>query len=132
MVGIASAPDFTENLIWDRMTKKEHEELKKKGKVMVPSQYGEPYPITRALIEDARDYLLLGGEIPVFCPVRLIHGMKDPDVPWETSMSINEKVASKDVRTILIEDGDHRLNEPRHIEKMLRVTGKLVDQVKAA
>lgn len=132
LVGIAAAPDFTEHLIFDSLTPKQREELKKKGKVMVPSDFGEPYPITRDLIEEGRDHLLLGAEIPVFCPVRLLHGIKDADVPWEVSFSINEKLATRDVRTILIEDGDHRLSEPKDIEKLLRVTGKLVDQVRAS
>ncbi len=130
-IGIAAAPDFTENLIWDRLEPKQQREINDKGWIMVPSDMGEPYPITRDLIEDGRKHLLLGAEIPVYCPVRLLHGTRDSDVPWEVSLSINEKIASQDVKTILIEDGDHRLSTPKDIEKLLRVTGKMVEQLQS-
>lgn len=131
LIGIASAPDFTENLIWDKFTPVQQKELKTNGKIMVPSDMGEPYPITKHLIEDGRNYLLLDKQIPVYCPVRLLHGMKDTDVPWEVSMSLNEKIASQDVKTILIDDGDHRLSTPKDIERLLSVTGKMLDSLHA-
>jgi pimeloyl-ACP methyl ester carboxylesterase len=126
IIGVAAAPDFTEHLILEQLSPKQREELKAKGKVMVPSDMGEPYAITKKLIIEGRDHLILDREIPVFCPVRLLHGMKDADVPWEISLSINEKIASQDVKTILIEEGDHRLSEPKDIEKLLSITGKML------
>jgi pimeloyl-ACP methyl ester carboxylesterase len=128
IIGLAAAPDFTEYLIWEKLTKAQQEEIQRKGKIMVPSDMGEePYPITRKLIEDGRAHLLLHKEIPVYCPVRLLHGMKDDDVPWEVSLSINEKLASQDVKAILIENATHRLSEPGDIKKMLSVTAKMLD-----
>lgn len=127
LIGIAAAPDFTEHLIWEKLTPRQQAQLKEEGKIMVPSEYGAPYPITADLILDGREHLLLHRSIPVYCPVRLLHGMKDEDVPWEVSMAINEKLATQDVKTFLIEEGDHRLSEKPDIEKLQRVTGKLLD-----
>ncbi len=125
VIGIAAAPDFTQHLT-GRLTPAQQEILKRDGKVFVPSDVSEPYPITQHLIDEGQEHLLLHDEIPVYCPVRLLHGMKDEQVPWEVSFSINEKLASQDVKTILIENGDHRLSEPKDIEKLLRVTEKLL------
>lgn len=127
IIGIAAAPDFTEHLIWDKLTDKQKKQLKDDGKILVPSDYGDPYPITADLILDGREHLILHRDIPVYCPIRLLHGMKDDDVPWEVSMAINEKVGSSDVKTILIDNGTHRLSEPDDIRKLLSVTGKLLD-----
>lgn len=130
LIGIAAAADFTEHLMWDKLTPKQQEEVKRKGSVMVPSDMGPPYPITRALIEEGRKHLLLEYELPIYCPVRLLHGMKDEDVPWEVSLSINEKIAGSDVKTILLDEGDHRLSNPKDIEKLLSVTEKMLDSLK--
>jgi pimeloyl-ACP methyl ester carboxylesterase len=131
IIGIAPAPDFTERMLHDRFTDQQRAELKKKGKVVVPSDAGESYPITRQFIEEGRNHLLLHREIPVFCPVRILQGMQDETVPWEMSLAINEKIASQDVKTILIKDGDHRLSEPQDIEKLLSVTGKMLEMLRA-
>jgi pimeloyl-ACP methyl ester carboxylesterase len=81
----------------------------------VPSQYGDPYPITRKLIEDGRNHLLLGQPIRLDCKTRLLHGQRDPDVPWETSLRISESATGEDVRIILVKDGDHRLSRPQDL-----------------
>lgn len=112
LLGIAPAPDFTERLMWASMMPQEREALMRDGVLRMPSEYGEPMPITRALIEDGRRRLVLDGEIPVVCPVRLLHGQADPDVPWELSLTLAARLASRDVRITLIKDGDHRLSRP--------------------
>jgi pimeloyl-ACP methyl ester carboxylesterase len=109
-VGIAAAPDFTENLIWETMPETARARLLAEGVVHTPSAYGDPLPITRALIEDGRRHLCLGGPIPLRCPVRLLQGQRDADVPWRTALTIAERVESEDVQVILIKDGDHRLS----------------------
>ncbi len=76
----------------------------------VPSQYGDPTPITMKLIEDGAKHHVLTGSIPINCPVRLMHGQADPDVPWEFALRIGEQAATADVRVILVKDGDHRLS----------------------
>ena len=78
-----------------------------------PSEYGDPYPITRALIEDGRNHLLLRGPVALEAPVRILQGQQDPDVPWQHALRIAEAVTGGDVRIHLIKDGDHRLSRPQ-------------------
>ncbi len=120
-IGIAAAPDFTETLVWENMPPKVQQRLMAEGVVYMPSEYGDPLPFTRALIEDGRRHLLLGGPIPLTCPVRLLHGWRDADVPWETALTIAEKLESPDVRVTLIKDGDHRLSRENDLA-LLRET----------
>ncbi len=111
-VGIAAAPDFTEALMWETMLPAERATLERDGVLHVPSAYGEPTPITRALIEDGRRHLLLGGPIPLTCPVRLLHGQADADVPWETSLRLAQRITGDDVQVALVKDGEHRMSRP--------------------
>jgi pimeloyl-ACP methyl ester carboxylesterase len=128
LIGIAAAPDFTELLMWDAMSPGERSELMEHGVLTVPSQYGDPYPITRALIEDGRDQLLLGEPIRLDCKVRLLHGQRDPDVPWETALRIAEQVTSDDVRVVLVKDGDHRLSRPADLSLLCATLGEVLGQ----
>ena len=128
IVGVAAAPDFTEKLMWDAMTFEERAKLMREGILRVPSQYGEPTPITRALIEDGRAHLLLDGPIPLDCKLRLLHGQADPDVPWEMALRIAERVVSTDVRITLIKDGDHRLSRPGDLAVLRRTVVALLTQ----
>jgi pimeloyl-ACP methyl ester carboxylesterase len=96
------------------------------GVLLVPSQYGEPTPITRALIEDGRNHRVLTGPIALDCPVRLLHGQADPDVPWELALRIAERVTSPDVEVTLVKDGDHRLSRPRDLALLCRTVGALL------
>jgi pimeloyl-ACP methyl ester carboxylesterase len=115
LIGIAAAPDFTEVLMWQAMNFEQRATLMSDGVLQVPSQYGDPYPITRALIEDGRNHLLLHGPIAIDCPVRLLHGQRDPDVPWEFALRIADQLTSRDVRVTLVKDGDHRLSRPQDL-----------------
>jgi pimeloyl-ACP methyl ester carboxylesterase len=127
VVGIAAAPDFTENMIFAKLKKGQLNELQKNGRVYVTSDEGDRYPVTRKFIEEARNHLLLEHKIQVRCPVRLLHGTKDEDVPWEVALQINERLASDDVKTILIENGSHTLSEAKDIKKILSVIDKTTD-----
>jgi pimeloyl-ACP methyl ester carboxylesterase len=112
LVGVAAAPDFTETLMWEAMAPPQRARLLEDGILHVASDYGDPFPITRGLIEDGRKHLLLHAPIPIACPVRLLHGQRDPDVPWETSLRLAERLTGDDVRISLVKDGDHRLSRP--------------------
>ena len=110
LIGIAAAPDFTQALMWDAMMPPERATLQRDGVLHLPSQYGDPTPITLRLIEEGRTHLLMPNPIPIPCPVRLLHGQQDPDVPWETALRLSEQIQSPDVQITLIKDGDHRLS----------------------
>ena len=111
-VGIAAAPDFTETLMWNTMMPAERATLERDGVLHVPSEYGEPTPITRALIEDGRNHCLLGGPVALHCPVRLLHGQDDRDVPWEMSVRLARQITGADVQVLLVKDGAHRMSRP--------------------
>jgi pimeloyl-ACP methyl ester carboxylesterase len=128
LLGIAAAPDFTETLMWAAMAPPERAALLRDGVLRVPSEYGEPYAITRALIEDGRTHLLLNAPIAIDCPIRLLHGQRDPDVPWETALRIAERVRAEDVRLTLVKDGDHRLSRPQDLLLLRETLASLLDQ----
>jgi pimeloyl-ACP methyl ester carboxylesterase len=126
LVGIAAAPDFTQRLMWESMAPPERATLERDGVLYVPSQYGEPTPITRALIEDGATHLVLTGRMPVRCPVRLLHGQADPDVPWELSVEVAAQVETDDVRVTLVKDGDHRLSRPADLALLCQTIAPLL------
>jgi len=125
LVLIAPAVDFTEVLMWRRFPAGIKREIETNGVWLRPSDYGEPYPITRALIEDGRNHLLLGGMIETGCPVRILQGVQDPDVPWRHAEALLSRFARDDVVLTLVKDGDHRLSRPEDIERLLRVVDEL-------
>jgi pimeloyl-ACP methyl ester carboxylesterase len=120
LVLIAPAVDFTEELMWKRFTPAIKNELAEKGIWERPSAYSpEPYLVTGRLIEEGRNHLLLGGMIETGCPVRILQGVEDPDVPWQHAKALVARLASDDVVLTLIKDGDHRLSRPEDIERLL-------------
>lgn len=120
-IGIAAAPDFTETMMWESMTFEERATLMREGTLSQPSGYGDAYPITRALIEDGRAHLVLGGPIAIDAPMRLLHGQADRDVPWEVSLRLAGRVTGQDVRVVLVKDGEHRMSRPQDLA-LLRST----------
>lgn len=112
LVGIAPAPDFTEDLMWAEFPPDVRAAIERDGVWERPSEYGAPYPITRALIEDGRDHLLLRAPLPIDVPVRILQGQRDADVPWRHALRIADALTCEDVRVHLIKDGDHRLSRP--------------------
>ena len=128
LLGIAAAPDFTEELMWAAMMPHEREQLLRDGVLPVPSEYGDPYPVTAALIEDGRRHLLLQAPIPLRCPVRLLHGQADAAVPWETSMRLANRLESRNVHVTLVKDSEHRLSRPADLELLRHALGTLLLQ----
>jgi pimeloyl-ACP methyl ester carboxylesterase len=128
LIGVAAAPDATETLMWRRFSPETRTALLRDGAVELPSGYGAaPYLITRRLIEEGRHHLVMDAPLPISCPVRLLHGMRDPDVPWRTSLALAEHIASADVELNLVKDGDHRLSRPGDLDLLART----LDRVRA-
>uniref|UniRef100_UPI003BAC9778 alpha/beta hydrolase n=1 Tax=Stappia sp. TaxID=1870903 RepID=UPI003BAC9778 len=125
MVLIAPAPDFTEELMWKQeFTDEIRETILREGRYSKPSDYGEPYVITRRLIEDGRDNLVLGGPIETGCPVTILQGQKDDAVPWQHALRITECLALDDMVLTLVKDGDHRLSRPQDLERLIAATAE--------
>ncbi len=119
LVLIAPAVDFTEELMWKKFPPEVQRQIETTGSWQRPSQYSEePYAITRGLIEDGRRHLLLGGLIETGCPVRILQGVQDPDVPWQHAVELSSRLAHDDVVLTLVKDGDHRLSRPEDIERL--------------
>jgi pimeloyl-ACP methyl ester carboxylesterase len=117
---IAPAVDFTEELMWKEFSAAVKREIEDKGEWLRPSEYSEePYPITRTLIEEARNHLLLGELIEPGCPVHILQGVQDADVPWRHAVELVSRFARDDVVLTLIKDGDHRLSRPEDIERLI-------------
>lgn len=124
LVGIAAAPDFT---VWGlTVGEAERRQLEKQGYFTRPSDYGEPYRYSRALIDDAPARLLLDGQIGISAPVRLLHGQRDDAVPWRLSLDIAARLASDDVQVRLIKDGDHRLSREADIATLIATVEDLL------
>ena len=116
LIGIASAPDFTEDLMWDKFDELTKNTLLKDEIYYEPTEYDkQPYTITLPLIEDGRNHLVLRDKLGINVPIRLLHGMSDADVPYEVSLRLAEHVVSDDVEVILIKGGDHRLSTPKDL-----------------
>ena len=128
LVGVAAAPDFTEDLLANRLAPDQKDVMERDGMVHLASDTGdEPTPVTRALIEDGRRHLVLRRPLPLDLPVRLVHGMKDADVPWRTSLRLAQMLRTADVEITLVKDGDHRLSDPQDLERLCAVLGRLLD-----
>ncbi len=126
LVGIAAAPDFTE---WG-FTDADKALLATEGRIVEPTPYGDnPYVTTLAFWESGQSLRLLEGEIAIDCPVRLLQGQADPDVPWRTALRIAERLRSSDVQTLLIKDGDHRLSRDPDIALLIRTVSSLLDSL---
>lgn len=116
LVGIAAAPDFTEDLMWREFDDAQRATLQRDRILRLPSEYSpQPYVVTMDLIEDGRSHLLLRAPIHLRIPVRLLQGMRDPDVPYRHALTLADRLEGDDVEVRLIKDGDHRLSTPRDL-----------------
>jgi len=120
LVLIAPAVDFTERLMWERFPPEIKQTIVETGAYLRPSLYSpEPCPITRDLIEDGRGHLLFGTTITTGCPVHILQGMRDPDVPWGHAVELVEHLPGDSVSMTLIKDGDHRLSRDEDLEGLV-------------
>jgi pimeloyl-ACP methyl ester carboxylesterase len=131
MIGLAAAPDFTENLIWRKFDNNQKARIKKDGYIDLPNCYdiADPYRITYKLIKDGRRHLILKNQIPINIPIRLIHGICDNDVPYTLSQKLLEKMQSNDIEIILTKQGDHRLSSKTDLKRLSVVLKELLNQV---
>lgn len=127
MLLIAPAPDFTHELMWPQLSDAQKRQIAEKGFLEEPSQYsGEPDIYTRALFDDGEKNRVMTGHIETGCPVHIVQGMADPDVPYAHAMKLAEFLPSEDVAVTLVKDGDHRLSRPADIALILRLAEGLV------
>jgi pimeloyl-ACP methyl ester carboxylesterase len=112
LVTIAAAPDFTEDAMWDRFDAETRLRLMQTGQILLPSDYGDPYPITRRLIEDGRNRLVLRSPLNLHCPVRFLQGTADADVDASVAIRLLEHATGPDLRLTLVKDADHRFSTP--------------------
>jgi pimeloyl-ACP methyl ester carboxylesterase len=127
LIGIAPAPDFTEDLLWPRLDEAQRRSLLETGAVTLASDYdSQGYTYRRELIEDGKRHLLLRGPIALDCPVRLLHGLDDASVPWRTSVRLAECLAGTDVTVTLVKGGDHRLSAPADLARLAAILDALI------
>jgi pimeloyl-ACP methyl ester carboxylesterase len=130
LIGLAAAPDFTSELMWPAFDEAQRATILREGVLCLPSAYGEPVPITRRLIEDGAAMRVLDAPIPLACPVRLLQGMADPDVPWRHAIRLMETLAAGDARLTLIKDGDHRLSRDSDLALLGATIGELLGETR--
>lgn len=119
LVLLAPAPDFTEKLMWAGFNDDIRRAIMEEGIYYEPSDYDEPYEISRELILDGRKNLLLDAPINIICPVRIIQGMQDTSVPYGHAQKIADALVSDDVELTLVKNGDHSLSGEKDIKRMI-------------
>ena len=122
LIGIAAAPDFTEDLLLNTFTPDQCRQLEQNGDIVLADQ-GD-WRIRKHFIDEARNHLVLRGPIAISCPVRLIHGQQDADVPWDCALQLADKIVGQDVLVTLIKDGEHRLSRPQDLARIRAVVGE--------
>ncbi len=132
LIGIAAAPDFTEDLIWAKLTEDQQRQMQSEGRIAVPNPYMDEqvvYPYH--LVENGRDHLRLRDDLNIYQPIRLLHGMQDREVPWQTATRIAECAISSDVRIHFIKDAGHRFSEPNQLTLLREVVSTLINDIRA-
>lgn len=132
LLGLAAAPDFTEDLMWEAFTDDQRAELNDQGRVDLPNDYDplEPCTITKKLIDDGKSNLLLRDPLNIQVPVRLIQGMQDADVPWATALRLQETLVTDDVEIQFVKRGDHRLSEAHDLARLTRTLDSIIEDLK--
>ena len=127
LVGVAAAPDFTEDLIWAELNASQRSYMQSEGRIVLPNPYAdEPVVYPYHLVEDGRNHLRLRSNLNINLPIRLLHGMQDAEVPWQTAVRIAECTVGNDVRLHLVKDAGHRFSEPKQLALLEQVTSGLI------
>ena len=130
LIGIAPAPDFTDNLIWKKLDINEREEINKRGYIQQENPYEDkPQIITKEFIDDGRKNLVLKEKIKLDIPIKLIHGQKDDDVPWKTSLKLASMISTDDIDINLVKNGNHRLSNPKDLSKLTTMIDKMYQEI---
>ncbi len=129
LVLIAPAWDMTEALMWEKMSEWTRAKVETEGVFYAPSNYEDPYPITKILVEEGRNHLLCEGDIAIDAPLRILQGMRDEDVPWQHACALVDLLAGNDVELTLVKDGDHRLSGPKDLQRLSRTIEALIEPV---
>lgn len=124
LVLVAPAPDFTEKLMRPKIPPEGLRELELNGVWMEPSEYDEPLPITRKLLDEGREHLIMDGPIPIRCPVRILQGQRDDPVPWAHALKLADLLESEDVVFTLVKSGDHRMSGPADLERLIETVAE--------
>lgn len=127
-VGIAAAPDFTEDFRFAKMSDEQKEELETRGYIEEPSDYGDPYIFTKKLIDDGRNNLLLRNDMPISCPVHLLQGKQDSSVPYQWADRIASKLPNTHVKVTFIDDGDHSLSRPEDLQILEKAIENIIKE----
>jgi len=126
LIGIAAAPDFTQ---WG-FSAAEKAQMATAGRLLRPSDYGpEPMLTTQAFWQSGQSLCVLDAPIDIICPVRLLQGQQDPDVPWDLALRLADQLRSADVQLYLVKDGDHRLSREQDLRLLTEVTARLMERV---
>lgn len=129
---IAPAWDMTERLMWDQMPDAARREMQATERWLRPSAYSpEPYVITRKLIMEGRRHLLSHRALPKHCPIRIIHGLRDEDVPFDGSLELMQRLPGADIQISPVSDGEHRLSRPEDIALMIEVLNRLIEHFRS-
>ncbi len=133
LLGLAAAPDFTQRLRDSGLRPGDREQLETQGYCEMPCDYddGEPYVISAGLLQEAEQHLLLGKPLAIDCPVRLIQGQMDSDVPWEVAMQLLSNIRGSDTEVILVKEGNHRLSGAADIRRMTDIVAQMLDAAKS-
>jgi len=127
LVTIAAAPDFTEDSMWAGFDEAQRDELASQGQVALPSDYGEPYIITKRLIEEGRQRLVLRDPLPLNFPVRFLQGTADADVEMSVALRLLEHAEGPNMRLTLVDGADHRFSDNACLELIIRSVSDVLD-----
>ena len=129
LVTIAAAPDFTEDSMWASFRRQlSVTPLMRDGQIALPSDYGDPYIITRRLIEDGRDQLVLRSPLDLPFPVRFLQGTADADVDVSVALRLMDHVTGADVQLALVKGADHRFSDPDCLDLITQAVAQVLDR----